>query len=217
MRENEKASLSFDDWSENHPLPDYQDHITGEVLSSSQQGSGGPVNQISHYVYPDHPSFGPPSTVKVPRFKIDKTTLDDTKIPDKDQHPDTSQDVCGDELHHANEKVDDVPVKERVQRASRKENVITKPVERRPAKDRWYYQLVEDPEERACLSKPTGRNGGTDGVKIMDNGCTAAMLSASNGLLSQEIHSELAELGELEVIPKTVIESITSDESGACA
>ena len=221
IRENEKASLSFADWNVDQPLPDYQDHITGQDLSASQQDSVGTVNQISHYVYPSHPSFGPPSTVKVPRFKLEETNLDDADMPGTDQHQDDrSQYGCGNELSHAKEQIDDGPVKGRVQRASRKESVITKPVQRRPVKDRWYLQPVEDSEERACLSKstiPTDRNGEADDVKIMDDERTAAMLPNSKVLLSPEIPSELAELGELEVVSKTVIDSIKSDETGACA
>ncbi len=88
------------------PLPDYQDHVTGHNMSppsSSQQESAETVSQISHYVYPNNPSFGPPSTVKVPKFKIKETMVGDASIPHEGQQQ--------------GEQVDDAPVVGRVCRS----------------------------------------------------------------------------------------------------
>jgi hypothetical protein len=72
MRESEDASLSFAGWNVDQPLPHYQDHVTGHNLmapSVSQDGSPKSARQVSRYIQPNNPNCGPPSTIKVPRYR----------------------------------------------------------------------------------------------------------------------------------------------------
>ncbi len=174
------------------PLPDYQDHVTGHNLcapASSQQESAETVKRISHYVSPDNPSFGPPSTVKVPRFQIEEAPADNGEVP-LEGH------------------VDDEPLAGRVRRSGKRDEESTKSVKRRPVKDRWYYEQVEDSGERAYLSKSTMESEGKEDSKINE-----LVVDEPH----QEISSVLGELGELDIISKTVVDLITPDETGACA
>ncbi len=121
-------------------------------------------------------------------------------------------------LNNAKEQVGDVVG--RVRRSGKKKGATTSPVKRRPVKDRWYYDRVEDIEERAYLSKsirPTDRNGESDIDETIDDEFTTALISDSKVSLSPDIPSDLAELGELDVVSKTVIDLIKSNETGACA
>ncbi len=68
IREGCQADLSFTDWEETHPLPQYQDHITGFHLAqpTKSRGSSSPKPTDYPFVKPNDSRFGPPSVVKVP-------------------------------------------------------------------------------------------------------------------------------------------------------
>lgn len=68
VRGGSDLDLSFRDWSEQQPLPQYQDHVTGFNLSQPRmtRKTTAPKPTDYPYVQPNNPSFGPPSVVKVP-------------------------------------------------------------------------------------------------------------------------------------------------------
>jgi hypothetical protein len=224
IRKGEEASLSFEGWNVDQPLPDYQDHVTGHNLCAppvSQQESSGTSNRISHYVFPDNPSFGPPSTVKVPRFQIEETPADTGDMEHEEQQQDNeSQTGCISDLRDAKQHVDDAPIIGRVRRPDRKNGDTNKSVTRRPVRDRWYYERVEDSGERAYLSKftiPTEGKENTDIDKPMGDEIRTMLISDHIAMLSPVIPPALGEFGELDIISKTVVDQITTDETGACS
>jgi hypothetical protein len=61
--------LSFGGWVDEDPLPAYQDHVTGYPLlaPNDEMGTGASERPLDWPTrQPSHPSFGPPSVVKVP-------------------------------------------------------------------------------------------------------------------------------------------------------
>ena len=116
--------LSFQDWKDNDPLPEFQDHVSGYPLSQpameQMETTQAPTDEDA-FVYPDNPAFGPPSVVKtsrVPRVKqkfqgvgdVSETVLESTRVNRK-----------------RNPKGTEFPVK---------------PSTRRPVKERFYYEPV---------------------------------------------------------------------------
>ena len=214
IREREETSLSFAGWDVDQPLPEYQDHITGHQLGApllSQTGYEKSGHRISHYVSPDNPSFGPPSTVKVPRYQPEEIPIDDTET----FHDEHDQDIdehnrCVDDLRDTTVGMDDELHKGRVRRSDRKSGAPAVPVKRRPVKDRWYYERIED-SGVALLSKPTKEH--EELRAALDFGIVSAELTA-NTMISPGPPSVL---GELDVISKADIDLITPNEKGACA
>ncbi len=63
----EDQTLSFQNWTDTDPLPDFQDHVSGYTLNrpvGERIESTLPHSDDTDFVFPDHPAFGPPSVVK---------------------------------------------------------------------------------------------------------------------------------------------------------
>ena len=79
--------LSFQDWKDNDPLPEFQDHVSGYPLSrpvvERVETTPTPTDDDA-FVYPDNPAFGPPSVVKTSRVPKAKQKKEDHLIIDLD-------------------------------------------------------------------------------------------------------------------------------------
>ncbi len=95
----EDQTLSFQDWTDNDPLPEYQDHVSGYTLNrpvGEGLESTPPHSDQTAFVYPDNPAFGPPSVVKTPGVpKVSR------RVEDK-----ARGEGCDDKFQHASEVVD---------------------------------------------------------------------------------------------------------------
>jgi hypothetical protein len=125
-----------------------------------------------------------------------------------------------------NEHMDEAPLSGRIRRSGRKGETSAIPVKRRPVKDRWYYESVEE-SGGAYLSKSTIPNAekkefnvenlGDDEMRAALNSGSGSTAINTATMLSPGPPLVLGELGELDVISKAAVDLITSDETGACA
>jgi hypothetical protein len=133
--------MSFNQWGDNDPLPPYNDHVTGYAFESPPDETAmttpeRPKDWPSQC--PSHPSFGPPSVVRVPRPWGDNKNNCLSGNSTKDGHNTTSE----------NGENDLGP--QRPRRATRSkpfaEPFVEQPTtqkKRRPVKERWFYEPVE--------------------------------------------------------------------------
>jgi hypothetical protein len=123
----DKDETSFGSWTEDDPLPPYQDHVTDHTLESPNDDSGLGVQAKPEgwpSYKPDHPSFGQRSTVSVPK-------------------------PWGEEQNERNtftKAKEGVVAKEeaatRPKRTKRGDQQAMKETMRRPVKERWFYEPV---------------------------------------------------------------------------
>ena len=154
VRDGGDIDLSFGEWDERQPLPQYQDHITGFKLSQPDIGRAKRVPKPADtpFVYPNNPNFGPPSVVKVPYERLDKfehamqqLDPDYTVFEEGDQDDD-------EKLYSEGCRVDNLDTHEDIEtpkmRRSKREKKLVDPAIlpasqlHRPVGDRWFYETV---------------------------------------------------------------------------
>jgi hypothetical protein len=132
---------SFDDWKDSDPIPAYQDHVNGYSLVSPQDDTSLPSDERDNVPFqkPSHPAFGPQSVVKVHvpwgeqlSGKQEGDSLDEQKGAGKMGRETTDGD---------SEKKEELSLT-RPKRTRRKVTASSKETKRRPAGERWYYELV---------------------------------------------------------------------------
>jgi hypothetical protein len=155
-----KDELSFADWSDQDPLPQFQDHITGYPLHSPtdeedfvlvEEPNGGPTQQ------PHHPSFGPRSAVNVPvpwKGEIqERARMLNEVMEDAGRRDEVS--------FGSDEKGSDTPVR-RTRRKVKGTSPFVEKSQRVPVKQRWFYEPVlhtRTQEESAAIKGEPGREG----------------------------------------------------------
>jgi hypothetical protein len=123
----EKDETSFGNWTVDDPLPQYQDHVTGHALESPNDdlGLGVHVRPEGWPSYePDHPAFGPRSTVSVPRPWGGERKERNTFITEKEDGVEKEEAAA------------------RPKRSKRVDQRAVKETKRRPVKERWFYEPV---------------------------------------------------------------------------
>jgi hypothetical protein len=149
----EDQTLSFQDWTDNDPLPEYQDHVSGYTLNrpvGEGLESTPPHSDQTAFVYPDNPAFGPPSVVKTPGVpKVSR------RVEDK-----ARGEGCDDKFQHASEVVDQdmedandallAPTRMNPKRNLKAHNPPVKSSIRRPVNQRWVYESV--PEDTVLVA-----------------------------------------------------------------
>ena len=147
---------SFGKWQDNDPLPPFQDHVTGFPLTS-------PPDETSHQTpekptewprrRPDHPAFGVPSVVGVPRLFEGKEHGEITR----------QEGIISGEKEKG--MANDDKGGEKRTRKPRKETGLRsrEPQVRRPVNERWFYETITAPalSVRQKL-EDTGENGAGD-------------------------------------------------------
>ncbi len=128
--------LSFHDWNDNDPLPEFQDHVSGYTLNRHVEGqveTTPPYPDDAAFVYPDNPAFGPPSVVKTSR------------VPKARQQGGSAVSDKGCDDNQGMDDVNDTLLEPTRVNPKRNPKVNGPPVEsstRRPIKQRWYYEPV---------------------------------------------------------------------------
>ena len=140
LQAEEDQTLSFQDWTDSDPLPDFQDHVSGYKLNQpvGEQLESALPRDSNDFVFPDNPAFGPPSVVK---------TRGVPKVRKREEVKECTSD-CEEGIQDGNKDDADkdiVPTK----RVNPKRNLKAndpplKPTTRRPAKQRWFYEPVSD-------------------------------------------------------------------------
>jgi hypothetical protein len=207
IRKSEDEALSFCEWDVGQPLPDYQDHVTGDKLLAppfSKSDSGAFKGSFSHFIHPNNPKFGPPSVVKVPRASKDTKlylnvgTICANEIED-DVSPQCTNNVTGERMNQRS--------KENGFKVDGKKQI---PGKRRPVKDRWYYEPVEEPQ-------PNTTNL-TMAAKVEPD-VTTNLIDASleDGIMDSMLCCPPPDLGALDLVSQEDIDGVTHDENGARA
>ncbi len=211
MRESEDTSLSFEGWNVDQPLPDYQDHVTGHnlvALSVSQEAFPESARQVSHYIQPNNPKFGPPSTVKVPRYRRNML---------EDESHSNSAEVIGDMTNMVGEK----PESARPHRQGGKDKASTIPGKRRPVKDRWYYQPVNDAGMALVSKSALQEEGATSTFQTEFDSMRVAPHPEHDHVVPKEVNMlspfPPSVSGEFELLSPTEVDRFSHDEHGACA
>jgi hypothetical protein len=161
VRDGGDADLSFQDWDDRQPLPQYQDHVTGFNLSQPdiRRMKRDPKPADMSYVHPNHPSFGPPSVVKVPYQRPLSVSSDsiaahkrlgEAQIQINDpvgtmlDNPDIDEGIAPSDI--------DERIAPAQQRRSQRSKKILDPVvktdsskQRKPVGQRWYYEPMVNP------------------------------------------------------------------------
>jgi hypothetical protein len=158
VRDGGDAMLSFQDWDDRQPLPQYQDHVTGYNLSQPcfQRMGHDPEPADTPYVCPNNPNFGPPSVVKVPYHKslsVSSTDLVPVGNIMKGRDRDSGKEPS---------------MKRRSQRAKKTVDTVVvtdNSKQRKPVRQRWYYEPVVNPAllEPDCTTN-TKRNPDVDKI-----------------------------------------------------
>jgi hypothetical protein len=152
---------SFGEWKDDDPLPAYQDHVTefslvpptdGTSESTLEKPSSWPSYQ------PSHPAFGPPSAVKVFLPWKQQEQREEGKLLS----------VLGDGNEEINNGEDDSEPK-RTRRTTRPKpsgppfgEQPKRQQEKRPVKERWYYEPVEGSKAGLLSSVAQENLGGED-------------------------------------------------------
>ncbi len=87
IRNNGEDVTSFRDWNISQPIPAFHDHVTGQLMTRPPVPKMTPVHErdVTKYVYPNNPHFGPPSVVRVPvEFKEDIRVVKSVSRSDAD-------------------------------------------------------------------------------------------------------------------------------------
>ena len=143
IREGGDEELSFRNWDESAPLPDFQDHVTGHQLINPpmrKTESTAPYPEDGAYIHPDNQFFGPPSVVKVP-LRGKKTNRPDPDLGER-LLPDLGPDMREMQQGQEDPGITMEQPKSRSVRAPSINRTTVNGSKRRPVKDRWYYEAV---------------------------------------------------------------------------
>ena len=155
-----KDELSFADWSDQDPLPQFQDHITGYSIHSptdeedfvlGEEPIVGPTRQ------PHYPSFGPRSAVNVPvpwKGEMKERTRMLNEVMENAGRRDGVS--FGD-----NGKGSGTPMR-RTRRKVKETAPLVEKSQRVPVKQRWFYEPVlhiRTQEESAAIQDDLGGKG----------------------------------------------------------
>ena len=209
-RSNQDENTSFRDWDVSHPIPEFHDHVKGQMLTRPPVPRMTPVmdHDIVNYVHPNHPNFGPSSVVKVP-----VSYKDNEAVVDKSSSPLEEGDMLNEQLET------EFPVS-RPQRSKKLVPLSNQTTKRRPVKERWFYEPVQ-----AAVDIPLDHiTDSPDAQKCQDEVEAAhAMLSSSTSITKgsdigvNDIFNIPTKFGSLEVLPESFISDVTLDEAGACS
>ncbi len=118
---------SFGSWTEDDPLPQFQDHVTGHILESPNDdtalGVQAKPDEWPSY-QPDHPSFGQISTVSVPKSWGEGRKENSTFT--KEMEGGIAKEEAA----------------TRSKRTKRVDQPAISKTKRRPVKERWFYEPV---------------------------------------------------------------------------
>jgi hypothetical protein len=170
MREGCQADLSFTDWEESHPLPQYQDHITGFRLAppTKSREASSPKPTDHPFVKPNDSRFGPPSVVKVPYIPTAQTLPQDKIVHaqqqldpdfDIDENLDQQGEISMDEPVQPGELAETEGPLTVNSKKSRRRKKKTQPTSdagtfiKRPVGQRYYYETVPPVLEGSISTK----------------------------------------------------------------
>jgi hypothetical protein len=239
VRHGCQEDLSFQDWEDHQPLPQYQDHVTGFRLKRPKgtRKKGEPRPAEHPYVLPNDPRFGPPSVVRVP-FQTTPSGLSHEKEPDLSPEEELMFENMANatdkyegaiavqpEAAHENtvldptEECDVSPQRRRGLRKSKKTSTslpAPKKSKKRPVGQRWYYEAAQPPLVAANTTAITTTD---DRIKCSEffhdeTGKVSKHPDNKNNIEGSEVDYDdaLTKLGKVEPVSLSDIESSGNDE-----
>jgi hypothetical protein len=202
IRDSGEDVTSFRNWNTNQPIPAFHDHVTGQLMTRPPVPKMTPVREreVTKYVYPNNPHFGPPSVVKVPvEFKEEIGVAKFVARSEVDEG----------NIHELEGVRKARPKRSKKIISSNETTTLLHPsTKRKPVKERWCYEPVPAPEETPLAEK-----------------CETALaiISSSTSIpdgnevgLNESLHIP-THVGTLEVLPESFLSDITIDEAGGCS
>ena len=239
VRHGCQEDLSFRDWEDHQPLPQYQDHVTGFKLKRPKVAhkTSEPWPIEHPYVLPSDPRFGPPSVVRVP-FQTTPLDLSHEKEPDLSP----AEELMFENMVNATDKyegaiavqpeaafantdletTEDSNVSPRRRGGLRKDKKTSmsfpapKKSERRPVGERWYYETVQPTLVAACPTTITATDTQIECSTILhdETGKDSKHSVKKNNSEASDVvcNDTFTQLGKVEPVSLLDIESSGNDE-----
>jgi hypothetical protein len=213
VRNGVDKDTSFRDWDISQPIPDFHDHVTGQQLNKPIQDNTTSLKEceVKEFVYPNNPRFGPASVVKIP------TVFDVDEI----------------EMVSSSHNTDDGDMLTLRPKRLKKKTTQSPARKRRPAKERWFYELVPEVNEAPANQDSMGNKEHKEclvGIQYLDKYEAAVALQpdpnlakhvSGHSICSNKMLDEIPEvpkrLGKLDLVSESFLDAITIDEAGACS